>query len=161
MFLGTDASGKTITVPINIDKDGEIFSMIEKGYLRKQTGHSLENIHSIEDAVEEAFYMTESREAFREYLRGKNIEVQFGPMTKNGSFRQITYIDTRSKTVVEHSEFTRNFKLQQMNEDIVHGNWWEKENRTQLSKLHKTFYLERKTKQENVEQKTITFYRRR
>lgn len=156
MFLGTDASGKTLTVPINIDKDGEIFSMIEKGFLRKHSGQSIDNIHAVEDIIEEAFYMTESREAFREYLRGKNIEVQFGSMTKNGGFRQITYIDTRSKTVVEHSEFTRNFKLQQMNEDIVHGNWWEKEKRTQLSKLHKTFYQERKSKQENVEQKTIT-----
>lgn len=146
MFLGTDAQGKTITVPINIDKDGAIYDRINKGCLRKHTDPLRQGAIDMEDAVEEAFYMTESREGFREYLRGKNIEVEFGPKTRNGGFRQITYIDTKNKTVYEHTEFTRNFKLSQFNEDVVYGNWWEKDKRTQLSKLHRNLMQERKQK---------------
>lgn len=146
LLMGLNENREISTAPQYSEFNKDISEKIRRGEIVKFRADHADKVSAVEDLVAEAFYSTESREAFREYLRGKSIMVSWGPRTKKGEYREITYMDTRNKVVVGHSEFSDSFSLRQINEDIVHGNWWEKEKRTELSRHHQAETL-RKVRQ--------------
>lgn len=146
LCIGTDINGKTISLPISVPLEKEDLNKLNGDELLQYRPDYIQTVSKTEKKVEEAFFNTDSKEAFREYLRGMNIEVILGPKKKNGYYKDITYIDTKTKSVIEHTQFSELFSLTLLNQNITGGNWWEKEKRTAESRFYAEKASERNEK---------------
>lgn len=123
IFWGTDNKGNIRTPALENIDEGEIRNSIPKLCklaFRKYNTIACEQVQNI---VESAFYLTDSRKAFREYLRGYNIDVLFGKRRKDMGFEEIQYIDTKNHAIYKHSEFQCGLTLTKMSSAIRNGNW--------------------------------------
>ena len=131
MFFGTDYKGNIITAPQNNIISEDEYQKIEAKKTPLFRNNNKELCKEIEDNVEKALYLTDSQKAFREYLRGKNIDVLF-ENTKKGGFSEVFYIDNTNKAIFRHSEFDDNVSLARFNASIKAR--WNTEKKEQENK---------------------------
>jgi len=114
LFFGTDYKGKILTQPqggIITDEDYRKIEDLKKPLFRYNNKELEKNI---EDTVEKALYLTNSKKEFKEYLRGQNIDVIFEE-SKKGGYSEVFYIDNTSKAIFRNSEFTETIPLHLFN----------------------------------------------
>lgn len=146
LCFGTDVYGKILSKHVSVPLEKNDLNKLDGDELLQYRPDYIQTVSKTEKKVEEAFFNTDSKEAFREYLRGMNIEVIFGSKKRNGYYSNITYIDTKTKSVIEHTQFSEYFSLTLLNQNITGGNWWEKEKRTAESRFYAEKASERNEK---------------
>ena len=123
IFWGADNKGNIKTPAIEDIDDGHIRANVLTLCMPHYNEYDTASSQKIQNLVETAFYLTDSRKAFQEYLRGYNIDVQFGKRRKDMGVEEIQYIDTKKRRLYKHSELKQGFTLTKMSSAIRNGNW--------------------------------------
>ena len=131
MCFGTDYKGNIVTGAQSNIISNEEYRKMESKKTPFFRYNNKDLCKEVEDNVEKALYLTDSQKGFKEYLRGKNIDVLF-EKSKKGGYSEVYYVDNTNKAIFRHSEFTDSIPLQKFNASIT--NRWDIENREKKQK---------------------------
>jgi len=152
VFCGMTANGKQCTEPAWSLDDGTFLEKInaaQGGIFRKVNPSDRK---TLEEFVERAFYTTDSYQGFKEYLRGNGIEALPGKRKRTRDFEDFTFVDHKTKTVLNLSEFLEGFTLETFNYDCRNGRWSDE--KVFFEELHeRNFKQKNPREQEKNEQK--------
>ena len=146
-FTGLTSLGNKNTQPQNNAARKEIYEEVEQKASPFFREYNQDYKKNTMDLVERALYLTNTKKAFLEYLRGNNIMVSLKE-SKKGGYEEIFYVDNNLKAVFRHSEFEDGLSLAKFNA-IIAMRW-----NSEKSRKEEEEERQRRLQKKNVTQKT-------